>query len=78
MEYNFEENGIMGHIREQYGPAGDADTYKMSQAPQYPKHTKKMISYICSRGGTSSVCSLVRLTNDHQRVLHATYHYEAC
>lgn len=42
---------IISAIREMYGVGGDADTYKMSQPPQYPANTTRMVSYIESRGG---------------------------
>lgn len=43
--------GIMATIREHYGPMADADGYKGTHAPLYPKGSKRMVSYIESRGG---------------------------
>lgn len=43
--------GIMATIRENYGIAGDTDSYKMTHHAQYPEGAKRMVSYIESRGG---------------------------
>ena len=48
------ENGILAAIREEYGSLSDTDSYKYSHPSQFPKGTKKMVSYIESRGGKYS------------------------
>ena len=45
------ENGVLAAIREVYGPLSDTDSYKYTHPAQFPKGTKKMVSYIESRGG---------------------------
>lgn len=45
------ENGILAAIREEYGSLSDTDSYKFTHPAQFPKGTKKMVSYIESRGG---------------------------
>lgn len=43
--------GIMSAIRDEFGPAYDTDSYKLSHSAQYPPNTTRMMSYIESRGG---------------------------
>jgi nicotinamide phosphoribosyltransferase len=51
-EFKFNlSNGIMSAIRNAYGLLGDADGYKYSHSPQYPKGATRMMSYVESRGG---------------------------
>lgn len=40
------ENGILSAIREVYGSLSDTDSYKYTHPAQFPKGTKKMVSYI--------------------------------
>ena len=48
------KNGILAAIREEYGSLSDTDSYKYTHPAQFPKGTKKMVSYIESRGGKYS------------------------
>lgn len=52
--FNF-ENGILAAIREMYGVAADADSYKLSHYCQYLPGATRMMSYIESRGGKFDV-----------------------